>query len=79
MKQEVEAGLKGYRYGKGNMQMHYALSAPPGWRAGAALGDVALLHLTPGLDAVSRACNAAAWLIASGANHMCWPADAAGS
>lgn len=59
MKQEVATGLKNYRYGKGNMQMHYALSAPPRWRAGAALADVALLHLTPSLDAVSRACNAA--------------------
>ncbi len=46
-----------YRYGKGNMQIHYALSAPPRWKHNAELCQVALLHLTPGLDGVSRACN----------------------
>ena len=49
--------LKAYRYGKGNMQIHYALDAPPVWKGGAELGQVALLHLTPGLDGVSRAAN----------------------
>jgi phytoene dehydrogenase-like protein len=53
----VEDGVAGYRYGKGNMQIHYALSAPPRWKANAELGKVALLHLTPGLDGVSRASN----------------------
>lgn len=47
-----------YRYGKGNFQMHYALDRPPEW-ANAELGKVALLHLTPGLDGVSKACNEA--------------------
>ncbi|TIX34370.1 MAG: NAD(P)/FAD-dependent oxidoreductase, partial [Mesorhizobium sp.] len=37
-----------YRYGKGNFQIHYALSKPPAWR-GEGLDKVALLHLTPGL------------------------------
>lgn len=46
-----------YRYGKGNMQIHYALSEPPRWKGSAELGKVALLHLTPGLDGVSRAAN----------------------
>lgn len=55
--QEAEAARK-YRYGKGNFQMHYALDRPPAWR-GDGLGKVALLHLTPGLDGVSRACNEA--------------------
>ena len=50
---------KKYRYGKGNFQIHYALDRPPAWRD-AALGEVALLHLTPGLDGVSKACNEAA-------------------
>ena len=51
--------LKKYRYGKGNFQIHYALDRPPAWR-GEGLGNVALLHLTPGLDCVSKACNEAA-------------------
>jgi len=38
------------------MQIHYALSAPPRWKCGD-LSAVALLHLTPGLDGVSRAAN----------------------
>jgi phytoene dehydrogenase-like protein len=46
----------GYRYGKGDMQIHYALKAPPRWKA-PELGQVALLHLTPGLDGVSKAVN----------------------
>ncbi|WP_180898805.1 phytoene desaturase family protein [Martelella soudanensis] len=56
---DVEKGLKTFRYGKGNMQIHYALKTPPKWKAGAALGKVALLHLTDGLDAVSRSANEA--------------------
>jgi len=47
-----------YRYGKGNMQIHYALKAPPKWKA-PALAAVALTHLTPGLDGVSKAANEA--------------------
>ena len=52
----VAEGVRGYRYGKGNMQIHYALSSPPRWRT-PGLEGVALLHLTPGLDGVSRAAN----------------------
>jgi phytoene dehydrogenase-like protein len=55
----VRDGMKRFRYGKGNMQVHYALSAPPRWKGGDELGKVALLHLTPGLDGVSRAANEA--------------------
>jgi phytoene dehydrogenase-like protein len=51
--------VRRYRYGKGNMQIHYALATAPQWRGEAALGRVALLHLTPGLDGVSRASNEA--------------------
>jgi phytoene dehydrogenase-like protein len=54
---EVAASLKRYRYGKGDMQVHYALDAPPKWKGGEELGKVALLHVTPGLDGVSRAAN----------------------
>ncbi len=55
----VADGLKTFRHGKGNMQIHYALKHPPRWKAGGELGQVALLHLTPGLDGVSRAANEA--------------------
>ena len=53
----IQKSVENYRYGKGNMQIHYALSAPPRWKSNPELGQVALLHLTPGLDGVSRACN----------------------
>lgn len=59
MPEEVSKGLGRYRYGKGNMQIHYALCEPPRWNGDPELGNVALLHLTPGLDAVSRAANEA--------------------
>ena len=55
---EVMEAVAQYRYGKGNMQIHYALQAPPRWAA-PALGAVALIHLTPGLDGVSKAANEA--------------------
>jgi phytoene dehydrogenase-like protein len=45
-----------YRYGKGDMQIHYALKSPPRWKT-PGLDKVALLHLTPGLDGVSKAVN----------------------
>ena len=41
------------------MQIHIALTAPPRWSADPALGEVAIVHLTPGLDGVSRAVNEA--------------------
>lgn len=47
-----------YRYGRGEMQIHLALDAPPAW-TDPALGKVAMLHLTGGLDAVSKAVNEA--------------------
>jgi len=52
----VAASVKAYRYGKGNMQIHYALKSPPKWKT-PGLEKVALLHLTPGLDGVSKAAN----------------------
>ncbi len=45
-----------YRYGRGDMQMHFALKSPPKWKS-AGLEEVALIHLTPGLDGVSKAVN----------------------
>lgn len=44
----------GYRFGRACMQIHIALSAPPQWKT-PELGQVGLLHLTSGLDGVSRA------------------------
>jgi phytoene dehydrogenase-like protein len=54
----IDEAVEKYRYGKGNFQIHYALDRPPAWR-GEGLEKVALLHLTPGLDGVSKACNEA--------------------
>lgn len=54
----VTDAVASYRYGKGNMQIHYALKAPPKWKA-PALEGVALTHFTPGLDGVSKAANEA--------------------
>lgn len=53
----VTESLKTYRYGKGDMQIHYALTSPPRWKGSEDLSKVALLHLTPGLNGVSRAAN----------------------
>ena len=55
---EVTEAAAQYRYGKGNMQIHYALKAPPKWQV-PELAGVALIHLTPGLDGVSKATNEA--------------------
>ena len=41
------------------MQIHFALSEPPRWEGDARLGQTAIVHLTPGLDGVSRAVNEA--------------------
>lgn len=55
---DVTEGVANFRYGKGDMQIHYALREPPKWIADG-LEKVALIHLTPGLDGVSRASNEA--------------------
>ncbi len=44
----------GFRFGRGGMQIHLALSRPPQWHD-PALAGVAMVHLTPGLDGVTRA------------------------
>src|SRR5207244_4070789 len=48
-----------FRYGRAEMQIHFALSEPPRWEGDERLGRTALIHLTPGLDGVSRAVNEA--------------------
>ena len=37
------------------MQIHLALSEPPRWEGDERLGQTAIVHVTPGLDGVSRA------------------------
>src|SRR2546422_6542643 len=41
------------------MQTHFALSEPPAWEGDERLASAAIVHLTPGLDGVSRAVNEA--------------------
>jgi phytoene dehydrogenase-like protein len=48
-----------FRYGRSDMQIHYALSEPPRWDGDDRLAQTAIVHLTPGLDGVSRAVNEA--------------------
>jgi phytoene dehydrogenase-like protein len=48
-----------FRYGRSDMQIHFALSEPPSWAGDERLGRTAIVHLTPGLDGVSRAVNEA--------------------
>ena len=54
----AEAG-KRYRYGRAEMQIHFALSEPARWEGDERLSRTAIVHVTPGLDGVSRAVNEA--------------------
>ncbi|WP_430464372.1 phytoene desaturase family protein [Tabrizicola sp.] len=47
-----------FRHGRGNFQLHYALDAVPEWLS-PGLEDVALIHLSDGIDAVSKSSNEA--------------------
>ena len=55
-----------FRYGRSEMQIHFALSEPPQWDGDERLGGTAIVHLTPGLDGVSRAVNEAERGLAAG-------------
>jgi phytoene dehydrogenase-like protein len=55
----VRDGARRFRYGRAEMQIHLALSEPARWRGDERLGRTALVHVTPGLDGVSRAVNEA--------------------
>ena len=48
-----------YRYGRGEMQIHLALGERPDWYGDERLARTAIVHVTPGLDGVSRAVNEA--------------------
>jgi len=56
---EVAEGARRFRYGRAEMQIHFALSEPPRWEGDDRLGRTAIVHVTPGLDGVSRAVNEA--------------------
>src|SRR6059058_5281820 len=55
----VGEGARRFHYGRSEMQIHYALSEPPRWDGDERLGQSAIVHVTPGLDGVSRAVNEA--------------------
>jgi phytoene dehydrogenase-like protein len=55
----VSRAAAGFRYGRGAMQIHFALSEPPDWYGDERLARTAIVHVTPGLDGVSRAVNEA--------------------
>ncbi len=56
---DVALAARRYRYGRAEMQIHIALSEPPDWYGDERLGRTAIVHVTPGLDGVSRAVNEA--------------------
>ena len=56
---DVGERARRFRYGRSEMQIHFALSEPPRWEGDERLGQTAIVHLTPGLNGVSRAVNEA--------------------
>jgi phytoene dehydrogenase-like protein len=56
---DVARAAARYRYGRGEMQIHIAMSERPDWYGDERLAQTAIVHLTPGLDGVSRAVNEA--------------------
>jgi phytoene dehydrogenase-like protein len=56
---DIAAAGRRFRFGRSEMQIHFALSEPPRWEGDERLAQTALIHLTPGLDGVSRAVNEA--------------------
>jgi phytoene dehydrogenase-like protein len=55
----MREGARRFRYGRSEVQIHYALSEPPRWEGDERLGQTAIVHVTAGLDGVSRAVNEA--------------------
>ena len=55
----VRAAAARYRYGLAGMQIHLALKERPRWKGDERLSRTAIVHVTPGLDGVSRAVNEA--------------------
>lgn len=55
---EDQAAAEGFRHGRGNFQLHYALDGVPEWLT-PGLEQVALIHLADGIDSVSKSANEA--------------------
>jgi len=55
---DVRDEARAFRYGLADMQIHFALSGPPRWRA-EGLEKAGIVHVTDGVDGVSRARNEA--------------------
>ena len=55
----VAEGARRFRYGRAEMQIYFALSEPARWLGDVRLDRTAVVHVTPGLDGVSRAVNEA--------------------
>lgn len=55
----VSDAARRYRYGRGGMQIHIAMDEPPAWSSDGRLAQTAIVHVTSGLDGVSRAVNEA--------------------
>ena len=55
----VRDAARRFRYGRGEMQIHVAMSERPRWRGDERLARTPIVHVTPGLDGVSRAVNEA--------------------
>jgi phytoene dehydrogenase-like protein len=53
---EMTQRAASYRYGRADMQIHFALTEKPEWSV-PDVADAVLIHLTSGLDAVSQAVN----------------------
>lgn len=56
---DAPAQARRFRYGRAEMQIHFALSEPARWDGDERLNGTAIVHVTPGLDGVSRAVNEA--------------------
>jgi len=56
---KVVTASRAFRSGRAGMQIHYALAANPIWDHDERLASCPVVHLTPGLDGVSRAVNEA--------------------
>ncbi|OCW57865.1 phytoene desaturase family protein [Hoeflea olei] len=55
---DVQTGLREFRHGRGDFQLHYAIDGPIRWKT-KGLDDVALIHLADGIDSVSKSSNEA--------------------
>ncbi|MCF6216652.1 MAG: NAD(P)/FAD-dependent oxidoreductase [Emcibacter sp.] len=55
---KVTKEAENYRYGNGDMQIHLAIEGEVKWKD-RALNDVAMIHLTSGIDSISKAINEA--------------------